>query len=220
MRVPELELELEFEFNAIAELELELLNSIAPLSRRGLPWRYKRRVIPRSATIDEAEQVLKRPNHINELIRTDGYTRPDNLPKLLVDTDMVRTVVNEHYGDYIGLVGLKVEVLHRAMNQHRGLVKELTHIIHMQGAHLENTFTALDGDKSTEEQIAKRKEEEQRRIGNGILFADVIDDRRVKEINDTPPRMVTDADRRAKNCACVIATFGGILPVGDLETGK
>ena len=31
--------------------------------------------------------------------------------KLLVDTDMVRAVVNEHYGDYLGLVELKVEVL-------------------------------------------------------------------------------------------------------------
>ena len=172
----------------------------------------KKRVIPRSVTLDEAEQVLKCPNHINELIRTDGYTRPDDLSKLLIDTDMVRTVVNEQYGDYIGLVELKIEVLHRAMNQHRDLVKELTHITNMQGAHLENTFTALEGDKKTEQQIAKRREEEQRRKGNEILFADVIGASRVKEINDMPPQMVTDADRLAKQRAYVIATFGGIPP--------
>ena len=205
-----------------AEAERQLLSLNGPeyyyRSRRGL-WRFKRRVIPYSATLDEAEQVLKCPNHINELIRKDGYSRPDELSRLLVDTDTVRAVVNEQYGDYIGLVELKIEVLHRSMNQHRNLVKELTHIINMQGAHLENTFTVLEGDKKTEQQIAKRREEEQRRKGNEILFAEVIDASRVKEINDMPLQMVTDADRLAKQRAYVIATFGHIVPSRDLDTG-
>jgi len=204
------------------EAERQLLSLDGPeyyyRSRRGLLWRYKKRVIPRSVTLDEAEQVLKCPNRINELIRTDGYSRPDELSRLLIDTDMVRTVVNEQYGDYIGLVELKVEVLHRAMNQHRDLVKELTHIINMQGAHLENTFTALEGEKDTEQQITERREEEQRRKVNEVLFAEVIDASRVKEINDMPPRMVTDADHLAKQRAYVIATFGDILPSRDLDT--
>lgn len=210
---------LEADTKAAAERQLLSLNGSEYYyrSRRGL-WRFKRRVIPHPVTLDEAEQVLKCPNHINELIRTDGYSRPDELSELLIDTDMVRTVVNEQYGDYIGLVELKIEVLHRAMNQHRDLVRELTHIINMQEAHLENTFTALDGDKGTERQIAKRKEEEQRRKGNEILFADIIDASRVKEINDKPPQMVSKEDRLAKQRAYVIATFGMILPSTDLAT--
>ena len=173
-------------------------------------WRYKRRAIPRSVTLNEAEQVLKYPNRVSELIRTDGYKRPDDLCKLLADTDMVRTVVNEHYGDYLGLVDLKIEVLHRAMSQHRDLVKELTHIVHMQGAHIENTFTTLDGEKETDDQVTARKKEEEIRVCNEVLTAERIGAERVREISDMPPRTVTDADRRAKNRAYVEATFGDV----------
>ena len=205
------------EGNTKADVERQLLTLNGQeyyyRSRRGLLWRYKRRTIPRSATLDEAEQVLKFPNRINELIRTDGYTRPDDLSKLLKDTDMVRTVVNEQYGDYVGLVDLKIEVLHRAMNQHRDLVKELTHIIHMQGAHVENTFTALDGEKETEVQVATRKKEEEERVCNEVLNAERISPERVREISDQ--RSVSDADRHAKNRAYVEATFGEIR--GDEE---
>ena len=205
------------EGNTKADVEHQLLTLNGPeyyyRSRRGLLWRYKRRTIPRSATLDEAEQVLKFPNRINELIRTDDYTRPGDLSKLLRDTDMVRTVVNEQYGDYVGLVDLKIEVLHRAMNQHRDLVKELTHIIHMQGAHVENTFTALDGEKETEAQVTTRKREEEERVCNEVLNAERISAERVREIGDQ--RLVSDADRHAKNRAYVEATFGEIR--GDEE---
>ena len=99
------------------------------------------------------------------------------------------------------------------MNQHRDLVKELTHIIHMQGAHVENTFTALDGEKETEAQVATRKKEEEERVCNEVLNAERIGAERVREISDQ--RLVSDMDRHAKNRAYVEATFGEIR--GDEE---
>ena len=74
---------------------------------------------------------------------------------------------------------------------------------------------SVGGRQNTEQHIAKRREEEQRRKGNGALYADVSDSSRVKKITNgmlqwhIPPRMVADADRHAKDRAYITAAFGG-----------
>ena len=62
----------------------------------------------------------------------------------------------------------------------------------------------------TEDQVAARKKEEEMRVCNEVLTAEKIGAERVREISDMPPRMVTDANRRAKKRAYVEATFGEV----------